>query len=337
MGKKLDRFLGRGFQASKFKPLLKLAISRATVLRNQRRVRVSQSRSDVAQLLKLSHHDRALLRVEEVIREQNMLDVYAMVEGYCSLLVERVSLIEQEKFCPEELKEAVSSLIFVAPRCGDLPELQEVYRTLASRYGKEFAARAIELRNGCAVSPKIIQKLSARRPPLEIRTKLIREIASENGIALSLEDTTNEDRQSPGPSNRDGSLKRDEVKESDSPTQRMEFKDVADAAQVAFESAAYAAAAARAAVELSRSRSQSHHPERETSRGSRGEESEQSDEEPGFYESDDETGPNHSSRNTKGGEPTEHTNDGREAEAGSEPRLDLEKKPISVRTKHFRS
>lgn len=39
------------------------------------------------------------------------------------------------------------------------------------------------------------------------------------------------------------------------------YKDVADAAQAAFESAAYAAAAARAAVELSRSESGgSHHP-----------------------------------------------------------------------------
>lgn len=43
---------------------------------------------------------------------------------------------------------------------------------------------------------------------------------------------------------------------SDSMKGRRKYKDVADAAQAAFESAAYAAAAARAAVELSRSESQ---------------------------------------------------------------------------------
>lgn len=32
-----------------------------------------------------------------MIKEQNMLDVYAMIEGYCLLLVERVSIIEEEK------------------------------------------------------------------------------------------------------------------------------------------------------------------------------------------------------------------------------------------------
>lgn len=40
---------------------------------------------------------------------------------------------------------------------------------------------------------------------------------------------------------------------SDSLEARQKYKDVADAAQAAFESAAYAAAAARAAVELYRS------------------------------------------------------------------------------------
>jgi len=46
---------------------------------------------------------------------------------------------------------------------------------------------------------------------------------------------------------------------------RKKYKDVADAAQAAFESAAYAAAAARAAVELSRS--QSHDPDDHDSPG----------------------------------------------------------------------
>lgn len=36
------------------------------------------------------------------MKEQNMLDAFGMMEGYCNLLIERVHLIEQEKlvsFC----------------------------------------------------------------------------------------------------------------------------------------------------------------------------------------------------------------------------------------------
>lgn len=262
MGRKLDRLLGRTHRLPKLKPLVNLAVSRLAVLKNQRQSRLSQSRRDVLQLLQLGHHERALLRVEQVIKEQNMLDAYDMMESYCNLLMERADLIEQEKECPEELKEAISSLIYASSRCGDFPELQEIRAVFASHFGKEFTARAVELRNHCAVSLKMITKLSTRQPDWESRVKALKETAAENGIALNLEDdrpSTSEAKTcldkkpelaagSPG-----SSPEGKEDSSSDSFQKKKKYKDVADAAQAAFESAAYAAAAARAAVELSRS------------------------------------------------------------------------------------
>lgn len=32
-----------------------------------------------------------------MIKDQNMLDMYDKIEGYCSLLIERIHLIEQER------------------------------------------------------------------------------------------------------------------------------------------------------------------------------------------------------------------------------------------------
>lgn len=63
--------------------------------------------------------------------------------------------------CPEELREAVSSLIFASSRCGEFPELLKIREMLTMRFGKEFAARAIELRNNSAVNPKVIKKFIA--------------------------------------------------------------------------------------------------------------------------------------------------------------------------------
>lgn len=57
--------------------------------------------------------------------------------------------------CPDELKEAVSSLIFATSRCGGFPELQQIREMFVSRFGKEFAARAAELRNNCGVNHKV--------------------------------------------------------------------------------------------------------------------------------------------------------------------------------------
>lgn len=275
MGKTLDALLGRSFKTSKFKTLVNLAISRLAVLKNQKRSRCSLARSDVVQLLQISEQERALIRVEQVIKEQNMLDVFAMVEGYCILLSERVKLIEHEKTCPEELKEAISSLIFAASRCGELPELQEIRYVFASRYGKDFTLRATELRNNCGVNSKIIQKLSTRQPSLESRMKVLKEIANENGISLQLEEAPSmaaEEKLHKEENNQlaenlsadSGANIEDDLKDfpqdmsrvessSLSMNMRKQYKDVAEAAQEAFLSAAYAAAAARAAVDLSRS------------------------------------------------------------------------------------
>lgn len=57
--------------------------------------------------------------------------------------------------CPEELKEAISSLIFASSRCGEFPELQKIRGIFVSRFGREFAAHAIELRNNSGVNPKV--------------------------------------------------------------------------------------------------------------------------------------------------------------------------------------
>ncbi|XVF20549.1 hypothetical protein REPUB_Repub12eG0010000 [Reevesia pubescens] len=187
MGRKLDALLGRNFKTSKFKTLAKLAVSRIGILKKQHQVRYSHAMSDVIELLNLGHQQRALLRVEHVIKEPNMVDAFTIMGTYCHILIERMMLIQKNKECPDELKEATSSLMFASSRCGEFPEFLHIRGVLSSTFGKEFVARAVELRNNCSVHPKIIQKLSTRQASLESKLKVLKEIASERGITLHLE------------------------------------------------------------------------------------------------------------------------------------------------------
>ncbi|XP_065846939.1 uncharacterized protein [Euphorbia lathyris] len=256
----LDSVMGRKFKASKFKILAKLAISRAAVLKKQRHVRFLNAKSDTLQLLNLGQHDKALLRVEHMVKEQNMMDVFVMIEEYCYLLIDRLVMLKNERECHDEVKEAMSSLIFASSRCGEFPELQGFRRIFASKYGKEFVTRAVELRNNCGVNAKIIQKLSTQRPSLESKMKVLKDIASENGIILDLVE------HAPLPAQKQECYKLalmedDDDKEvwaeklngDDKVKGKRKYRNVEDAALEAFESAAYAAAAARAAVQLSTS------------------------------------------------------------------------------------
>ncbi|PPD78276.1 hypothetical protein GOBAR_AA30688 [Gossypium barbadense] len=234
MGRKLDALLGRNFKASKFKTLAKLAISRIGILKNQHQVRCTHARSDVIELLNLGHHEQALLRVEHLIREQNMVDAFTIMETYCNLLIERVMLIQKNKECPDELKEAASTLMFASSRCGEFPELLHIRGVFSSTFGKEFVVRAIELRNNCSVNPKVIQKLSTLRPSLESKLKLLKEIATKKGITLHLEEMAVEVRNLTESANDLPVGKDMDESLSESMKARKKYKDVADAAQEAF-------------------------------------------------------------------------------------------------------
>nr|GEV29578.1 IST1-like protein [Tanacetum cinerariifolium] len=179
------------------------------------------------------------------------------------LAISRLPLLKQATDCPEELKEAASSLLYAAPRCGEFPELQEIRAILTKCFGKEFVNGAIELRSNCRVSQKMIQKWSPKWSSLECRIEILAGIAKENGVVLQLETSSPEIieeqlvvEKKPSQLNTKATVLKKKIEKvlslSESMKERRNYKDAADAAQDAFEAAAYAAAAARAAVELAR-------------------------------------------------------------------------------------
>ncbi|KAG0594399.1 hypothetical protein M758_UG074200 [Ceratodon purpureus] len=184
-----DSMLGKGFKAQKCKTLLRLAMARIKLLRNKREIQVKQMRKEISQLLTTGQEPSARIRVEHIIREQNILAAYDILELFCELVAVRLPIIESQKNCPLDLKEAISSLIFASPRCSDLPELLQIRQLFAAKYGKEFAAAAAELRPDCGVNRRIIEKLSVRAPPGDVKLKLMKEIAAEHDVAWDPTDT----------------------------------------------------------------------------------------------------------------------------------------------------
>lgn len=139
-------------------------------------------RKELAQLLQTNQEGSARIRVEHIFREQNIVAAYEIIELFCELVVVRLPIIESQSQCPIDLREAVASLVFAAPRCADLPELQQIRNLFAVKYGKEFVAAAAELRPDCGVNRLIIEKLSVRAPSGEVKLKLMTEIAAEHGM-----------------------------------------------------------------------------------------------------------------------------------------------------------
>lgn len=178
----LDSFFNKGFKAAKCKTLLKLTIPRIKLLRNRREIQIKQMRRDIAKLLETGQEATARIRVEHIIREENMMAAHEILELFCELIAVRLPIIESQRECPLDLKEAISSVCFAAPRCADLSELLQVQMLFASKYGKEFVSAATELIPDCGVNRQLIELLSVRAPSPEKKLKLLKEIAEEHEL-----------------------------------------------------------------------------------------------------------------------------------------------------------
>nr|CAD1823541.1 unnamed protein product [Ananas comosus var. bracteatus] len=167
-----------------FKTCLNLAISRIKLLRNKREVQLINMRKEIFQYLQTGQEAIARIRVEHVIREQNILAAYEIIELFCEFILARVPFLKPKgyKDCPLELQEAIASVIFASPRCSDLPELMQLRNLFGAKYGKEFVSVASELRPDSSVNRLIIEKLTVRAPPPDLKLKILKAIAHEYNL-----------------------------------------------------------------------------------------------------------------------------------------------------------
>jgi len=162
---------------NKLKTNLRLAINRLKLLEKKKTEMALKSRKEIADYIGGNKVDRAKIRVEHIIREDYMVEAMEMLEMFCDLLLARFGLIQQMKNLDDGLAEAISSLIWVAPRLqSDIQELKIVCDQLTSKYGKPYAQACKENSVG-TVSAKLMHKLSVQAPPKITVEKYLIEIA----------------------------------------------------------------------------------------------------------------------------------------------------------------
>ncbi|XP_028777270.1 IST1-like protein [Neltuma alba] len=266
--------LRRGFSSSKCKTAAKMAVARIKLLRNKREVVVRQMRRDIALLLESGQDATARIRVEHVTREQNVLAANELIELFCELVVARLSIIAKQRECPADLKEGIASLIFAAPRCSEIPELLALKDIFEKKYGRDFVSAATDLRPNCGVNRLLIDKLSVRTPPGEVKLKVMKEIAKEYQVEWDTTESEKELLKPPeelieGPNNFVSASNlpikpstTTQFMETKKPTFRstggaaqdgnVQFEDSKSAAEAAAESAMKAIAAAEAAAYMAK-------------------------------------------------------------------------------------
>lgn len=173
-----------GYQASKLKPQLKMAITRLSIASNKKTSSSKQQTRDIAKLLSELPHpkeEKARIQAEAVIRDDDTIEAYEILSLNCDLLFERINLISYSKHCPSDLVECISTLIW-ASTVVDVPELVEVRKQFRYKYGKEFEDDAMRNAGG-VVNARVASKLSVQPPSAYDVQVYLERIADEHGVA----------------------------------------------------------------------------------------------------------------------------------------------------------
>ncbi|KAF5727748.1 hypothetical protein HS088_TW22G01445 [Tripterygium wilfordii] len=178
----LNQLFNRGVFGAKCKTCLSLAISRIKLRQNHRDLQLKRMRKEIAEFLLAGQEAIARIRVEHVIREQNLQLAYDALRLFCEFVLARVPVLETQRECPGEVQAAVASLIFAAPRCSDVPDLLQVKNLFGTKYGKEFLIAGSELRPDSGVNRILIENLPVKIPSAEEKLGVLKDIAQEYNV-----------------------------------------------------------------------------------------------------------------------------------------------------------
>lgn len=155
---------GFGYNGTKLKPQLKMAVSRFQIAANKKTAILKQQMREVAVMLSEDppREEKARIRAEALIREDNAVEAYEILQLACELLAERIKLISSMKECPADLVSSISTLIWACDRV-DISELTMVKKQFRAKYGKKFEENAMNNVGGI-LNERVVSKLSVQPP-----------------------------------------------------------------------------------------------------------------------------------------------------------------------------
>ena len=154
-----------GFSASKLKPRLKMATNRFQIAIAKKSAIMKQQKREIALMLAeepIPKEEKARIRAEALIRDDNTVEAYEILQLECELLYERMTLIKHTKECPSDLVSCVSTLMW-ASQIVDINELQDIRKQFRAKYGKKFDEAAMANEGGI-LNERVVAKLSIHPP-----------------------------------------------------------------------------------------------------------------------------------------------------------------------------
>lgn len=161
-----------------------MAVQRIQIANNKRINAVKIQKKKISELLAEHKDEKARIQVEHIIRDDFTIEGYEVLELMCELVHERIRQITtSSKDPPEDLKEAIASLIWAA-RNVDIEEMRNVRQQLKQKYTPEFI-KFSETNENNLVNPRLYAKLTYKPPSQYLVIKYLEEIARAYNVDWS--------------------------------------------------------------------------------------------------------------------------------------------------------
>ncbi|KFK42396.1 hypothetical protein AALP_AA2G250400 [Arabis alpina] len=158
---------------TKCKALVKITKTRVDTVKRKKNSVCKFLKKDIVDLLSNNLDYNAYGRAEGLIEEKRRLSCYESLEQFCICVASNVSLLQKSSRCPDECREAISSIVYAAARVSEVPELRDLRSLFADRYGNSLEQ---------FVNPEFVERFKAEPPSKEMKIQLLEEIARENSI-----------------------------------------------------------------------------------------------------------------------------------------------------------
>ncbi|XP_074567959.1 uncharacterized protein LOC141824543 [Curcuma longa] len=147
---------------------------RMELIKKKKRVVVRILKKDVADLIAAGHESSGFGRMDSLIAEINLVSCYETIEKLCECILSQLPTLQKQRECPEESKEAISTLIYAAARFSDLPELRDLRSLFLERYGSCMES---------TVNAEFAEKTKRKSFSKEWKLKAMQDIADEFSIS----------------------------------------------------------------------------------------------------------------------------------------------------------
>jgi len=174
--KSLRKWL-KGFHPSAAKTHLKMSISRAKSQQGKCVAQIKMLEREVGMFLREHREDKARIKVEQLIHQNNMDKSYDLLCVWCELIATRINFLDKTDECPADMVLPIMSTIYAQGRC-EVPELALVTEQFMYKYGQEWIKMAMDNTIN-EVDKNLIMHLSVKPPSrVEVTQKLV-EIAGK--------------------------------------------------------------------------------------------------------------------------------------------------------------